>query len=81
VQIKDRGPDLRHGLVELVDRVLEALLHRRLDDPYARRARLAPAASSILVTSAGCPVLVDPPGWPPHRGWLHTDRHILAGAR
>lgn len=35
---------------------------------FARLARLAPSASSIIAASAGCPVLVVPPGWPPHPG-------------
>jgi nucleotide-binding universal stress UspA family protein len=48
---------------------------------FTRLARLAPSASSILARSAGCPVLVVPPGWPPHRGWLDAQRVGLAGAR
>jgi hypothetical protein len=36
---------------------------------FERFAGFAPSASRTLATSAGCPVLVVPPGWPPRRDW------------
>jgi nucleotide-binding universal stress UspA family protein len=36
---------------------------------FERLAGFAPSASRTLATSAGCPVLVVPPGWPPRRDW------------
>jgi nucleotide-binding universal stress UspA family protein len=48
---------------------------------HAVLERLAPSGASILAASAGCPVLIVPPGWPPRRDWLRGDRQTLAGAR